>query len=80
MHLQAGTPFGTNPRTGQPWKAGDIINAGEVIGYIGVTGNANPNVPHLHLRTLVNGIEVNPASYLNATVSTTTSKITTPCH
>ncbi len=80
MHLQAGTPFGTNPRTGQPWKAGDIINAGEVIGYIGVTGNANPNVPHLHLRTLVNGVEVNPASYLNATVSTTTSKITTPCH
>ena len=78
-HLQAGTPLANNPRTGQPWAAGDWIDAGEMIGYIGITGNANPNVPHLHLKTTVNGVNTNPANFLNAAVSTTTAVITTPC-
>ena len=75
-HLQAGTPLATNPRTGQPWATGNTIYAGEVIGYIGITGNANSNVPHLHL---TNGANANPTTYLNATVSTATTTITTPC-
>jgi len=78
-HLQADTPIANNPRTGQPWATGDAINAGEVIGYIGITGNANADVPHLHLTTSVNGANSDPATYLNATISTTTTNITTPC-
>ena len=83
MHLQAGTPIATNPRTGQPWASGNTIYAGELIGFIGVTGNANPNVPHLHIKTTMGingtGTAVNPVNYLNATVSTSTTTITTPC-
>ena len=44
-----------------------------------VTVNANPDVPHLHLTTSVGGTSTNPADYLNATVSTTATEITTPC-
>jgi Membrane proteins related to metalloendopeptidases len=79
MHLQAGTPLGTNPRTGQAWALNDNIYAGEIIGYIGITGNADPAMPHLHLQTYVNGTLANPDTYLNATISTTTTAITTPC-
>jgi Membrane proteins related to metalloendopeptidases len=78
-HLQEGTPFGTNPATNQPWAKGDAIQAGQIIGYIGVTGNSDPNVPHLHLQAYKNGALINPASYLNATITTTTTTITTPC-
>jgi murein DD-endopeptidase MepM/ murein hydrolase activator NlpD len=79
MHLQAGNPVATNPRTGQPFKEGNPIYAGEVIGYIGHTGNASASRPHLHLKTTVNGALANPADYFNATVSTTVTTITTPC-
>ncbi len=78
-HLQAETPIAENPRTGSQWATGDTINAGELIGYIGITGNANPNVPHLHLNTKVGGDKTDPADYLNATISTSTVDITTPC-
>jgi len=76
-HLQAGNPIARNPRTGWYWVSGDSIYAGELIGYIGITGNADANVPHLHL---TNGADTNPTTYLNATVSTTTRNITTPCN
>jgi murein DD-endopeptidase MepM/ murein hydrolase activator NlpD len=78
-HLRAGDPFGINPRTESPWALGDLIYAGEIIGYIGITGNAGADVPHLHLKTTENGDLVNPTKYLNATVSPSTATIATPC-
>jgi peptidoglycan LD-endopeptidase LytH len=29
-------------------KEGSVLKRGELVGYVGVTGNANPNAPHLH--------------------------------
>jgi murein DD-endopeptidase MepM/ murein hydrolase activator NlpD len=79
MHLMAGNPFGINPRTHSPWASGDYILTGEIIGYIGITGNPDPNIPHLHLTTIENGDDVNPTKYLNATVTPSSTTITTPC-
>ncbi|MFA5850445.1 MAG: M23 family metallopeptidase [Bacteroidales bacterium] len=78
MHLQAGNPA-INPRTLQPFKEGNSVIAGDVIGYIGLTGNASASRPHLHLKTTVNGAPVDPALYFNATISLTITTITTPC-
>ncbi len=78
-HLQAGNAIANNPRTGQPFTTGDTVYAGEVIGYIGYTGNANVNVPHVHVNTYKNWIEINPELYFNATIDPTTTTITTPC-
>ena len=78
-HLQAGNPVGID-RNGNTLKENSHVYAGDIIGYTGITGNADENVPHLHL-----GIQnsdanwINPTTYLNATVSTTSTTITTPC-
>lgn len=79
-HLNAnGKGIAENPRTGEPFKPGDKVNAGEVVGYTGETGNAlGAGEPHLHLCMRENGKKINPEKYLNATVSNK-SKITTPC-
>ena len=51
---------------------GDRVRKGEVIGYVGTTGNAPENVPHLHfqvmrlenIRRYWEGTPVNPHPYL----------------
>ena len=52
-HLLYGSPVAVNWRTGVPYRVGDIVYRGDLIGYTGRTGNAYyekkvPN-PHLHL-------------------------------
>lgn len=56
-------------------KEGQPIRRGQMIGYVGVTGNADPNVPHLHFAIFELGAEkkwwegtpVNPYPYLAGT-------------
>ncbi len=51
---------------------GDALEAGDVIGYVGTTGNAPPNVPHLHFQVMRfrhdgkywDGEPINPHAYL----------------
>ena len=53
-------------------KVGESVRRGTVLGYVGTTGNAPPNVPHLHFQIVRitdakswwSGPPVNPAPYL----------------
>ena len=67
-HLQGGMPFAVNPRTGQPFKVGDKVFQGDLIGYSGRSGNATdvPN-PHLHFGVMAGGKRVDPKPYINGT-------------
>lgn len=67
-HLQGGTPFAVNPRTGQPFKVDDKVFQGDLIGYSGRSGNATdvPN-PHLHFGVMAGGKWVDPKPYINGT-------------
>ena len=42
-------------------SAGQVVNQGDTIGYVGSTGNSTGN--HLHLEIRVNGTRVNPEKY-----------------
>lgn len=65
-HMQAGTPVALNPRTGDVFKPGDVVYAGEVIGYTGRTGNAyNVHFYHLHLVVKDDNGVLNPEAYIN---------------
>jgi murein DD-endopeptidase MepM/ murein hydrolase activator NlpD len=65
-------------------RAGERVQRGTVLGYVGTTGNAPPNVPHLHFQVMrVNdakrwwdGTPVNPRPFLVEEVTVTAA--TTP--
>lgn len=68
-HLLEGNPVAKNPRTGLPFKPGDKVYAGEIVGYTGITGNAyNIPYPHLHLGVIRDYKYVNPEEYINGRV------------
>ncbi len=43
-------------------QAGQIVNQGDLIGYVGSTGNSTGN--HCHFEIRINGTQVNPAPYV----------------
>ena len=42
-------------------KQGDVVNQGQVIGYVGTTGRSTGN--HLHYEVRVSGTRVDPVDY-----------------
>ena len=71
-HLLVDTPIAVNPRTGVPFKPGDVVYQGEIIAYSGRTGNAY-DVPfaHLHLAIKRNGHYDDPEPYINGKLKST---------
>ena len=45
-----------------PVSVGQSVSQGDVIGYVGTTGNSTGN--HLHLELRVNGARTNPLNYV----------------
>ena len=45
-------------------RIGERIKAGQIIGFVGDTGNARGGCPHLHYATSINGQKFNPYSQL----------------
>ena len=69
--LQTSRPL--SPREHLDWYApglreGDVLRKGSLVGYVGTTGNAPPDAPHLHFGILAltparlwwQGVPVNP--------------------
>lgn len=48
-------------------KEGDVIKRGQLIGYVGNTGNSV--APHLHYEILINGTHVNPINFFQRDLS-----------
>jgi len=70
LHLNNDT-IGTDDGEGGTWTAfyptlmeGDTVTAGQVIGYVGDSGNAEQTVPHTHFALSFDGTKTNPYPYL----------------
>ncbi|MEN8125832.1 MAG: M23 family metallopeptidase [Bacteroidota bacterium] len=75
------TNVAINPSTGEIYKAGDQINQGDILGYVGTTGNANSKDSagsHLHLRGRLNNKAFNPQNYFYSEIDSSTG-LGTPC-
>ena len=65
-HMMSETPLAINPRTGENFKPGDEVFAGEIVGYTGRTGNAyNVDYYHLHLGVMDKDDFLNPEDFIN---------------
>jgi len=49
-----------------PFQKGDLVHVGQIIGYVGKTGNARTVGCHLHFEVHVSGRAVDPEPYLRA--------------
>jgi murein DD-endopeptidase MepM/ murein hydrolase activator NlpD len=49
-----------------PFQKGDVVHVGQIVGYVGKTGNARTVGCHLHFELHVNGRPINPEPYLRA--------------
>jgi hypothetical protein len=62
------------------------INAGDIIGYQGDSGNLKNaisqghSVSHLHIKAKENGIDVDPIPYLKTKIDPNTGQVTNPCN
>lgn len=75
LHLNNDTP-GTDDGQGGSETAfaagidvGDLVNAGQIIAYVGDSGNAERTTPHTHFELIRNGDKINPYPYLTEALS-----------